>query len=313
MDISLIKTFLEVANTGSFVAASETLFVTQSAVSLRIQRLEAELGHALFLRSRAGAEMTSAGREFERYALSLVRIWEEARQQIAIPEGFNQSLTIAAQHSLWPRLGFRWIDALRAALPDLSLRGEVGMPDQLTRMMVEGRVHAALFYVPQVRPGLAITRLADDELVMAASWPQPQLDNLQGRYAFVDWGPEFVQAHAIALPDLTNPGLTFTLGAMVADFMMVREFAAYVPARYIKRHLEAGQLHLVANAPRFPYPVWAVWQEDLPAKLRDVAEKALHWVVANISADSREVVKKLNNINENGVVQVLGDTALDHR
>ncbi|HBR38874.1 MAG TPA: LysR family transcriptional regulator, partial [Sulfitobacter pontiacus] len=38
MDITLIKTFIEVANTGSFVAASERLFVTQSAVSLRVQR-----------------------------------------------------------------------------------------------------------------------------------------------------------------------------------------------------------------------------------------------------------------------------------
>ena len=40
MDITLIRTFIEVANTGSFVAACDRLFVTQSAVSLRIQRLE---------------------------------------------------------------------------------------------------------------------------------------------------------------------------------------------------------------------------------------------------------------------------------
>ena len=40
MDIQLIRTFLEVAATGSFVNASERLYVTQSAVSLRIQRLE---------------------------------------------------------------------------------------------------------------------------------------------------------------------------------------------------------------------------------------------------------------------------------
>jgi len=53
MDITLIKTFIEVANSGSFVAGSERLFVTQSAVSLRVQRLEGSLGHALFSRSKA--------------------------------------------------------------------------------------------------------------------------------------------------------------------------------------------------------------------------------------------------------------------
>ena len=87
MDITLVKTFLEVAATGSFVAASERLFVTQSAVSLRIQRLEDSLGRPLFNRSKAGAVLTPAGTEFERYALGLIKLWEEARQQIAIPEG----------------------------------------------------------------------------------------------------------------------------------------------------------------------------------------------------------------------------------
>lgn len=307
MDITLIKTFLEVANTGSFVAASDHLFVTQSAVSLRIQRLETSLGQALFLRSKAGAELTPAGREFEHYALSIVRIWAEARQQIALPEGYSKILSIGAQYSLWPRLGFRWIDALRAALPDLSLRAEVGLPDQLTRMMTEGRVQAGLFYMPQIRPGLAVTRLADDELVMAASWPDPDLHDLGGRYAFVDWGPEFVRAHAMALPELTNPGLTFALGSMVADFMITRNFAAYVPARYIKRYLEEKRLYLVADAPRFPYPVWAVWQEDLPDDLRKVAEKTLRTVVRNVAFDSHDVIEKLSDISDMDATKVLGE------
>ena len=55
MDLALLKTFLSVAESGSFAAASERLFVTQSAVSLRIQRLEDQLGKPLFLRSKAGA------------------------------------------------------------------------------------------------------------------------------------------------------------------------------------------------------------------------------------------------------------------
>lgn len=54
MDFALLKTFMQVAETGSFIAASERLFVTQSAVSLRIQRLEDQLGHRLFVRSKTG-------------------------------------------------------------------------------------------------------------------------------------------------------------------------------------------------------------------------------------------------------------------
>lgn len=63
MDITLLKTFIEVAQTGSFGTAAERLLVTQSAVSLRIAKLEASLGRALFTRSKAGAELTVAQRK----------------------------------------------------------------------------------------------------------------------------------------------------------------------------------------------------------------------------------------------------------
>ncbi|WP_328586688.1 LysR family transcriptional regulator [Roseovarius atlanticus] len=64
MDIALIKTFLEVAATGSFVQASDRLFVTQSAVSLRVQRLEENLDRPVFARSKATREIMPSNFKF---------------------------------------------------------------------------------------------------------------------------------------------------------------------------------------------------------------------------------------------------------
>ncbi len=309
MDITLLKTFLEVAATGSFVSASERLFVTQSAVSLRIQRLEDTLGKPMFVRSKAGAEMTAAGREFHRYALSMIRVWEEARQQVAIPEGFTRSLTIGAQYSLWPRLGFRWIDAMRRDLPDLNIRAELGMPDRLTRFLMEGVMHVALLYMPQLRPGLQAEEIIEEELVLVASWPEP--DDFAEHYVFVDWGPEFVGAHAIALPELTNPGLTFALGAMAAEYIVNRKAAAYLPARYVKRYLDSGQLHLVPDAPRFPYPVWSVWRDDLDPELRQQAQATLVEVAGIAEAEGDAVVEDLRDISQTDIDEFLGSRPID--
>ncbi|WP_417206331.1 LysR family transcriptional regulator [Antarctobacter sp.] len=297
MDIALIRTFLEVAANGSFAGASDRLFVTQSAVSLRIARLEASLGRALFTRSKAGAELTDAGRHFESYALSLLRTWEEARQQIAVPEGFTTSLSVGAQYSLWARLGFGWLDRFRAMRPDVNLRAELGMPDRLTRYLIEGVIQMGLLYTPHLRPGLAVEKLMDEQLVLVASWPNPDMD-LAGRYAFVDWGPEFVQAHALHLPDLTNPGLTLSLGAMSAEYIRQRGLAGYLPARYVARHLDRGELFLVPDAPSFPYPVWTVWREDLPADLRSAAEIALREVAAGLAVEQDQVMTRLEAISE---------------
>ncbi len=310
MDITLLKTFLEVAATGSFVSASERLYVTQSAVSLRIQRLEDSLGKPMFVRSKAGAELTNAGREFERYALSLLRVWEEARQQVAIPEGFTRSFTIGAQYSLWPRLGFRWIDGLRIAMPDLNIRAELGMPDRLTRFLIEGIMHVGLLYMPQIRPGLSAEEILEEELVLVASWSAPTMDNIRDHYVFVDWGAEFVGAHALALPELTNPGLTLSLGAMGAEFIVNRKAAAYLPARYIKRYLDAGLLHLVPDAPRFPYPVWAVWRDDLDPVVRQTAVRVLSQVCKDAEADSEAVMDQLKEISEEAEIEILGGNNL---
>ncbi|MFW8634807.1 LysR family transcriptional regulator [Cribrihabitans pelagius] len=307
MDIALIRTFLEVAATGSFVSASDRLFVTQSAVSLRIQRLEDSLGKQLFTRSKAGAAPTPAGREFERYALSLLKIWEEARQQVGLPEGYTQSLTIAAQYSLWPRLGFRWIDSLREAMPDLNVRAELGMADRITRFLVEGLVQVGLLYTPQLRPGLTAQKLIEEELVLAASW-DATLREAAEHYVFVDWGPEFIHAHALELPELASTGLTLSLGAMAAEYVIGRPAAAYLPARSIKRHLDEGRLHLVPDAPRFPYPVWAVWRDDLDPALRAAAEGMLQAVTDRIGSEQDSVLAELRGISEGGTVEVLGGT-----
>lgn len=293
MDITLIRTFIEVASSGSFVAASDRLFVTQSAVSLRIQRLEDSLGHPLFTRSKAGAVLTPAGTQFEQYALSLIKIWEEARQQIAIPEGYNRSLTIGAQYSLWPRLGFQWLDRLQAQLPDLSIRTELGMPDRLTRFLIEGVVHAALIYTPQLRPGLLVEEALEDELVMVASYPEATAQNAKD-YVFAEWGPEFTHAHAIALPHLTNSGLTMALGALTADYITYRRAKAYLPARTVKRRIDAGLLHIVADAPRFPYPVWAVWREDMEPELAQVVRSTLLEVAQIAEKEQESIVDQLD-------------------
>ena len=281
MDIVLLKTFIEVAGSGSFVAASERLYVTQSAVSLRIQRLEDSLGHPLFLRSKAGVELTPAGRKFEHYALGIISLWEEALRQIAIPEGFHRSLTIGAQYSLWPGLGFRWLDRIQTVAPDLNLRAELGMPDRLTRFLTDGTIQCALTYTPKLRPGLDAQKIIPENLVMVASWANPTAETVAERYVLIDWGQEFIREHSRRLPQLKNTALTLSVGALGAEYLTKRNAAAYLPARYVQRYLDAGLLHLVPDAPRFPYPIWVVWRTDVDPIIRAAAESTLREVTSD--------------------------------
>jgi DNA-binding transcriptional LysR family regulator len=62
MDAETMRTFLSVARNRSISKAAQEMFATQPTVSLRIKRLEAELGFPVLTRSWRGVELTPQGR-----------------------------------------------------------------------------------------------------------------------------------------------------------------------------------------------------------------------------------------------------------
>lgn len=62
MDVNCLKSFLAVADTGSFTKAAEGLFTTQPTLSRHIASLEAELGVRLMERNRHAVHLTAAGK-----------------------------------------------------------------------------------------------------------------------------------------------------------------------------------------------------------------------------------------------------------
>ena len=101
MDIALARTFLMVAETGSFIDAARKMNVTQSTVSARIKVLEEQFGRSLFERSRNGATLTAAGEQFQKHALALVRLWQHAQLEVGLSGQHRDHLAVGAQATLW--------------------------------------------------------------------------------------------------------------------------------------------------------------------------------------------------------------------
>lgn len=73
MDIKQILYFIEVSNTGSFTAAAKRLYLSVPGLVKSMDRLEDELGVALFVRMRSGVALTPAGQVLARHAPDYVR------------------------------------------------------------------------------------------------------------------------------------------------------------------------------------------------------------------------------------------------
>ncbi|HHB1427548.1 TPA: LysR family transcriptional regulator [Serratia odorifera] len=84
-----IDTFLAVVETGSFEGAAKKLFITSSAVSLRIRALESEVGTSLLLRRRPCIP-TPQGRIFYRHASQFQQVKQLMEHELAIWRSENQ-------------------------------------------------------------------------------------------------------------------------------------------------------------------------------------------------------------------------------
>lgn len=260
MDINLARTFLMVAETGSFIEAAHKLNITQSTVSARIKGLEDLLGRPLFERSKSGAGLTAAGEQFRKHALALVRVWQRAQLEVSLSDQHRDHLAVGASLSLWQGFLLKWVSELRAASPDIAVSAITAASSILTQRLIEGTLDLAVMYRPIQPPGHVIEHLFDEEFVLVTS-ARPGARRSSSDYVFVDWGPDFQQDHAAAYPELTNPGLYLDLGSISMDYLLANEASAYFPARIVKTHVARGRLRQPKRARRFVYPVYMVYPE----------------------------------------------------
>src|ERR671913_2366624 len=74
LDIDQLRTFVAIADTGSFTKAAEVVHKTQSAVSMQMKRLEERVGRPVFERDGRASKLTEDGERLLDYARRIVRL-----------------------------------------------------------------------------------------------------------------------------------------------------------------------------------------------------------------------------------------------
>ncbi len=278
MDTEQVRTFLAVVAHGSFLEAANRVHVTQSTVSARIQNLEAVLGARLFVRNRAGAVLTPAGRRFLRHAKSLLLTVKRARHDVGLPDRFRTSITLGARIALWDGFLTRWAGEMRERAPDVSIRSEIGFEDDLMRRLVEGTMDLALMYTPHHGPGLHVEHLFDETLVLLSS--DPQYRKPDDAYVYIDWGPTFYAQHHASYPDLERPALLANIGWLGLQLILSNGGACFLPERIASNYLQTGQLHPVPDSPRFRLPSYVVYPLESESEGLEAALAVLRKIAA---------------------------------
>jgi DNA-binding transcriptional LysR family regulator len=93
LDLSLLRSFVAVADAGGVTRASGLLHLTQSAVSMQIKRLEEALDLRLLERSGRGVSLTASGEHLLGYARRMLAINDECLTRLT-HQAFEGEITL---------------------------------------------------------------------------------------------------------------------------------------------------------------------------------------------------------------------------
>ena len=266
MNVTVLRTFLEVVETGSLSRAADRMNVTQSTVTSRINLLEDQLGENLILRRKSGAEMTSAGFKFKRYAELMLQTWRQAQHEIGLPESSDAILNIGCHYDLWDHVAQNWLDDLHRHHPSVALSVWGGEQTDMDRWLSSGLVDVCLCFSPKVQENALVHTLYDERLILVStewydeSYPTPP-------FLYTDLGESFRRQHAIAFPKAVAPSLIFGTAQFAHDHLVKHGGVGYLPESLAKESLGWGALKPVPEAPVFTRRVYLVANERIAEKL----------------------------------------------
>lgn len=173
-DLADLRAFLAVADLGSFRAASEALFLSQSALSRRVDKLEEALGVELFTRTTRKVELTTVGRAFVHKARNVLNELEGAMLGIRdVAERLSGEVTFACVPSAVGYFLPAVVEAYHARYPGIRLRVMDESSGDVLLAVTRGEADFGLTYIGTQEADVEFLPLMEEAFVVACKASHP--------------------------------------------------------------------------------------------------------------------------------------------
>lgn len=161
LDIDLLRSFVAIADTGSFTAAADLVARTQSAVSVQVKRLEEIVGHRVFERTSRSLALTAAGETLLGYARRILELNDESIRRMTEPP-VSGEIRLGITEYFVPNELPAILARFAATYPGVHLEVRMGLSrdlrDELARKTLDAVIvrlaprerHQAIWREPQV-------------------------------------------------------------------------------------------------------------------------------------------------------------------
>ena len=174
MDLTLIRSFLAVAECGAITTAAERIGLTQPALSRRIQQLEEDLGVELLVRGRKGAVLTEIGRLVQSEAQGIVARYEQMREMVSSQQRLEGgTVRIGGGATAVSFILPEAIAAFQAAYPRVRFHMREAGSSEIADNVATGHLELGVVTLPVRDRELEVTPLTNDMIVLVARHDHP--------------------------------------------------------------------------------------------------------------------------------------------
>lgn len=186
MDNRDLKLFKHLASSLHFGQTSRACHVTPSALTRIIQRLEEELGEALFLRDNRSVSLTAAGKVFRSYADDAIQRYEMLRGDLSREEGLGGEVTlycsVTAVYSILPAI----FQKFRSVHPDVHINLQTGDAALALTKLESKEVDITVAALPDSLPeSVEFLEIVETPLVFIVPSAFPEM--IQYQEEQIDW------------------------------------------------------------------------------------------------------------------------------
>ncbi len=143
LDMTSLRSFAAVAETGGVTRAAGLLNLTQSAVSMQLKRLEEALGIDLLDRSGRGVALTPAGEQLLGYARRMLDLNDEIYARLT-SKAYEGEIKLGAPHDLVYRVIPQILKQFHAAHPRMRVVLSSTMTKTLKEQFARGQLDMIL-------------------------------------------------------------------------------------------------------------------------------------------------------------------------
>jgi LysR family transcriptional repressor of citA len=247
MDTEYLRTFLTLAENGSFSETAKRHYVVQSAISARIRELENEVGQKIFIRNHNHAELTPAGKVLLDYAKRILDLESMAIMDVNSTDTFLSQLTIGTVYAFYDSYMQQNVHRHIASHSDISLKIVFGHSGKIISDVNCGFIDIGYSHHPYNHSGFCCNLLNEDDVILVAG--RQNNANVRGvSFEQLEKLPMFhsnflyAKTYEIIYKQHRYFQLDIDIGSKVIPYILESNYYAFLSRKLVETEIQNGSL-----------------------------------------------------------------------